>query len=191
MAEIEKITFKTSYSILNAWSMKRFEQAVSQYLGKPLPPSPEMELGSAKHLQWEKYTRAHNKLHHELGSANLVNPQSEVKYEKLIPLGDDIQILLRGVPDCTDGHIVHEFKCGMGTPGTYVDTFQLPYYKLLLPELTEGYYRCYNPYTRQTTVGLQFLTDADAEAALEHIITHGSEMIEYLQSQRLLKDYKP
>jgi hypothetical protein len=187
---MSKVTFKTSYSVLNAWSMKRFEQAIGMYLGKPLPPSPQMQLGSAKHLQWEKYTRTHESLHPELGSAKVTDPQSEVKYEKIIPLSGDIQILLRGVPDCTDGHIVHEFKCGLGLPGSYVDTMQLPYYKLLLPELTEGYYRCFDPYRKKTTVGLQFLTDTDAENALEHIITHGSEMILYLQSQRLLKDYK-
>ncbi len=149
-----------------------------------------MELGRAKHLQWEKFTPAHNKLHPELGSTKLTTPLSEVKYQKLIPLGDDMQILLRGVPDCTDGSIVHEFKCGQGLPSTYVDSFQLPYYKLLLPELQEGYYRCFNPYTKKTTVGLQFLTDTDAENALEHIITYGSEMIEYLQANRLLINYK-
>jgi len=34
------------------------------------------------------------------------------------------------------------------------------------------------------------LTEDNAENALNHIITYGGEMIQYLESNRLLKNYK-
>jgi hypothetical protein len=40
------------------------------------------------------------------------------------------------------------------------------------------------------TSGIKFLGQKEAENALEHIITYGGEIIDYLQSQKLLKDYE-
>ena len=44
-------TVKLSYSILNAWSGGYYEDAIAYYLGKDIPPTPEMELGRLKHEQ--------------------------------------------------------------------------------------------------------------------------------------------
>lgn len=161
---------------------------MAQYLGKPLIPTPAMELGKVKHAIWEQYINQNKSLHPELGGDLLINPLAEQKYEREIPLGP-YTILLRGVIDCTDGNRIIDFKCGMGSPTSYVDTMQLDYYKLLYPEGTEGMYICFNPYTETFTKGVKFLSLNNAENALEHIITYGGEMIDYLESQRLLVDY--
>lgn len=179
---------KLSYSILNAWSNKRFEDAVNMYLGTPLPKTAPMELGSLKHEQWQKYIEEFKELPADLGGGKLTNPVCEQKYQKLIPLGK-YQILLRGAPDCTDGADGYEFKCGMTPISTYMGGLQLDYYKLLCPELTTGIYIAHNPYAKRYTKGIKYLSEENAEKALNHIITMGGEMIDYMQSQKLLVDY--
>lgn len=170
--------------------MKRYEEAVAQYLGKPFPTTPAMELGTVKHQLWAKHIMSTKTLPDELGTFKLNSPVVEQKYQKMIPLGDKYQILLRGAPDLTDETEIYEFKVGLTKPTQYVDSWQLDVYKLLIPELLRGKYICYDPYFNQTTIGIKFLTDKNAEHALENIITFGSEMIDYLESDKLLVDYK-
>lgn len=185
------ITVKLSYSILHAWEQGRYEEAVGMYLGKDLPATPEMELGRLKHQLWERYIRKNNALPPELGGNPLVNPQPEVKKQLIIPFSDKIQILLRGIPDCPDDTgICYEFKCGMREAVSYVDEMQLPFYKLLVPTIHTGIYKCYNPYTGRHTTGVVFLDEAARDRALEYIITYGGELIDYLQAQRLIINYK-
>lgn len=168
----------------------RFEEATAQYLGKPLIPSPQMELGKLKHSQWESYIKKNKELPSELGGGALRDPITEQKYEKLISLGDKYQILFRGVIDLEDENILTDFKCGISEPGSYLGSWQLDAYKLLRPNAIEGRYRCFNPYKETYSVGVKFLGPKQAEKALENIITFGSEVIQYLESQKLLIDYK-
>lgn len=180
---------KLSHSILSAWANRQYEQAIGMYLGQPLPATPQMELGKLLHEKWANYIIQTGKLPRELGLCKLTDPVPEQKFEKLLPLGDDLYILLRGVPDLLDGNVIHEFKASMRNPSDFVSSMQLPYYKLLLPHLTTGYYRCYNPYTKTHSTGLQFLGEAEAETALEHILTFGTEIIDYLKVNKLLINY--
>lgn len=183
-------TVKLSYSILNAWSAGKYEEAVGQYLGKDLPTTPYMELGKVKHELWENYTRRTGELHPELGGGKLENPILEQKYQKMIPFSDEYQILVRGVIDLEENNTITDYKCGRGMPSAYVDGWQLDLYKLLRPRATLGKYICYNPYTNQVSVGVKFLGKQSAENALENIITFGGEMIDYLLSNNLLRDFK-
>lgn len=186
------MTIKLSYSIINTWMQHRYEEAVGQYLGKPFPATPQMELGKLKHEIWEGYIKANKSLPQELGGGELINPLTERKYEKLIPLGK-YNILFRGVIDLEHlerGIILEDFKCGLGEPGTYLNGWQLDAYKLLRPNAVEGRYRCFNPYSDTYTVGVKYLSEKNAETALENIVTFGSEIIQYLESQKLLIDYK-
>lgn len=183
------ITIKLSHSILDAWSSGGYEQATAYYLGKDYPATPQMELGRLKDEEWTNHIMATGSLPDELGGEKLKKPVVQQKYEKLIPLGDDMQILLRGRLDLLDGEEITDFKCGMTEASAYVSKMQMPYYKLLVPEATIGKYLCFNPYFKELKVGIIFLSDKEAERALEHIITFGSEMINYLQAEKLLKDY--
>ena len=74
-----KKTFKISYSILNAWANGKWEDAVSYYLGRDLPKTPEIELGSLKHKLWGDYTYKTKKMHPEIGDEVLVEPITEQK----------------------------------------------------------------------------------------------------------------
>jgi len=183
------MTIKLSYSILNAWSMGRYEDAVAQYLGRPFPTTDAMELGKTMGQLWEQHINATKTLPDELGGGLLDNPICEQKYRKRIPFSDKYEILISGKADCVDGKTIYEFKCGKTEVGTYIGTKQLGYYRLLLPETEIGFYLCYNPYLKTYQKGVRFLTDKYAEDALEHIITYGGEMIDYLQSQKLLIDF--
>lgn len=184
-------TIKLSYSILSQWESGQYERAVNMYQGSELPINPAMELGKAKHDQWALYTLQHKKIHNEIGGDVLHNPVVEQKYEKIIPLGEKYQILLRGAIDLTDEHIIYEYKCGLNMPTYYVETKQLDYYKLLYPKATLGIYLCFNPYSNTFTKGVKYLSDTNAEKALEHILTYGGEMIDYLAGNQLIYNYKP
>lgn len=183
------MTIKLSYTILNAWKNGRFEEAVAQYLGKPLIATPQMELGKLKHELWEHYVNENKCLPLELGGGELDNPITEQKYEKRIPLGE-YDILFRGVIDLEDGDTITDYKCGLSGPAGYLSGWQLDAYKLLRPKAKIGRYLCFNPYTDTYSVGAKFLGQKEAENALEHIITYGSELIDYLATQKLLVDYK-
>ena len=200
-------TIKLSYSIINAWASGNWEEAVSMYLGKDLPENPYLTLGKMFHEKWEKYILETSKMPDELGGQHIDNPIVETKYQKLISMGDKYQILLRGVIDleCVeDGEVIlQDHKCGIGKASSYVDSMQLNYYKLLRPHATIGRYACHNPYKCEALCqakkldkhvcygyGIKFLNDDNAENALNHIITYGSEIIQYLEVNKLLKDFK-
>lgn len=201
-------TVKLSYSILNAWSENRYEDAVAMYLGKDLPENPYLELGKIKHEIWEKYTLRTGELHPELGGGKLINPVTEQKWQKIIPINEDYQILVRGVIDLEETHeehgiIITDYKCGVGKSVSYLDKWQLDMYKFLRPQAKLGRYICHNPYKCRAVcsktpdephqcfgVGIKFLGNKNAEHALENIITFGLEIIQYLEASKLLKDYK-
>lgn len=183
-------TVKLSYSILHAWEQKRFEDAIAMYLGKELPSTPYMELGKLKHQQWADYTMATGRMHPELGEDTLIKPIVEQKYEKRIPFNDDIEILIRGIIDLEHSNILIDYKCGRSTPSSYIEGWQLDLYKLLRPEATLGVYICFDPYNKTTARGIKYLHKSNAETALENIYTHGGEIIDYLQANKLLINYK-
>ena len=187
-------TVKLSHSILSNWAMGRQEEAIGQYLGKPYPATPAMELGKTWDEIWNEHIIRTNDMPYELSkvAVQLNNPVVQQKYRKTIPFSDDYQILLSGVPDLVhdNGKVIVDFKCGRTRATDYIDGFQLDYYKLLLPDAIRGEYRCWNPYLKSLTIGVKFLDDLNAERALNHILTYGGEMISYLESQRLLIDYK-
>lgn len=183
-------TVKLSYTILNAWQKGKFEDAIASYLGKEIPETPYMKLDKLKHKQWANYTMKTKSVHKEVGGEKLINPIVEQKYEKLIPFSDDIQILWRGVIDLEDQDVVDDYKCGRTSASTHINGWQLDSYKLLRPNAKLARYRCFNPYTNELNIGVKFLHKSNAEKALENIITFGGELIDYLQTNRLLIDYK-
>ena len=200
-------TVKLSFSILDHWAHGRFEEAISSYLGKEVPPTPYMELGKLFHEKWADEILETKRMPAELGGQKLKNPIVEQKYQKIIPMGSRYQILLRGVIDleCEEkiGIIVQDHKCGTGRCSSYVDKLQLDYYKLLRPNATIGRYACHNPYKCEALCqkkklkkhecygyGIKFLTEKNAEDALNHIITYGGEIIQYLEANNMIKDYK-
>lgn len=184
------ITIKLSYSIIDAWMRGQYEQAIGYYIGQALPPTPQMELGKAYDEMWEAHIKQYGTLPDELGGGILTNPQPQTKYQKVIPLDDKYQILFRGVPDCPDNEICYEFKCGLTEATSYVDGWQADAYKLLRPQFTQANYLCYNPYFNTLTKGIKYLDDSNAEHALENIITYGTEIIDYLIANRLVRNYK-
>jgi uncharacterized protein YeaO (DUF488 family) len=201
------ITVKLSYSILNAWKMARFEDAIGSYLGKDIPQTPYLELGKLKHELWALHTLKTGTLAPELGGRKLINPIVEQKWQKIIPFNKQYQILIRGVIDLEDEepgeYIITDYKCGVGKAGAHVDTWQLDMYKLLRPQATLGRIIAHNPYKCDAYckkhkdephqcfgVGVKFLSDSNSQTALEYIYTYGGEIIQYLASNKLLRDYK-
>ncbi len=185
------ITVKLSYSILNTWKQKRYEEAVGQYLGKPFPATPQMELGKVMHELFEKETLETGQLPKILNlQYTLKDPQVEIKSELLVPLSDRYQILMRGIPDLYDNKTIYEYKVGKSAPGDTIDGWQLDMYNLFHKDAEKGIVICYNPYTKTTQVGVKYLGQHTIDNAIENIITYGSEMIDYLETQKLIVNYE-
>lgn len=183
-------TLKISHSIISQWKMGRYEEAVGIYLGKPLPATPAMELGSLYDKKWEKHILKTGELPDELGGGKLINPRVQIKYQLRIPFNEEYEILLRGLPDLMEDNVITDFKCGRTEATSYLDKMQLDYYSLFKPEATVGRYICYNPYRDTKTVGIKFLSDKNRENALNEIQTYGAELLQYLLANKLFVDFK-
>jgi len=183
-------TLKLSHSIISQWKEGRWEEAIGQYLGKPFPATPAMELGKLYDEKWNKYILETGELPKELGGGTLKNPRVQIKYAIRIPFSDEYEILLRGVPDLTEDDTITDFKCGRTEANNYVGKMQLDYYSLFKPEAKVGKYLCYNPYKETLTVGVKFLTQDNRDNALNEIMTYGAEILQYLLANKMFADYK-
>jgi hypothetical protein len=172
------------------WKEGKYEDAIAIYLGKPFIATPAMELGKLYDQKWNDYIIKNNKLPEELGSCDLREPKVQTKYQVILPLSEEYEILLRGVPDLTDGDTIIDFKCGRTESNQYVGKMQLDYYSLFIPEATVGQYRCFNPYTNKLTIGIKFLNEQNREDAINEIVTYGGDILQYLLANKLFIDYK-
>ena len=183
-------TLKLSYSIISNWKQGRYEEAVGQYLGKPLPATDAMELGKLYDQKWNEHIEAHGTLPDELGGGNLDHPKVQHKYQVMIPFTDEYQILLRGVLDIEEPHRITDNKCGRTEAISYVDQTQLDYYSIFKPDISEGLYRCYNPYMNTLTVGVKYFSQETRDNTIEEIVTFAGEILDYLLANKLFIDYK-
>jgi hypothetical protein len=183
-------TLKLSHSIISQWKEGKYEEAIGQYLGKPFPATPAMELGSLYDKKWSKYIEDTGELPPELGGGKLTNPRVQIKYAVRLPLSEEYEILLRGVPDLTEDTAITDFKCGRTEANSYVGKMQLDYYALFKPQATVGRYICFNPYKNTKTVGIKFLTQENRDNAINEIVTYGADILQYLLANKLFIDYK-
>jgi len=181
---------KLSYTIISLWQQGRYEEAIGIYVGKPFVSTPAMDLGKLYDEKWNKYILETNELPKELGGGLLDNPQVQKKYQVILPLSEEYEILLRGVPDLTEPTMITDFKCGRTEANQYVGKQQLDYYSLFKPEAKVGRYLCFNPYLNTLTVGIKFLSEETRENAINDIITTGGEILQYLLANKLFIDYK-
>ena len=183
-------TVKLSYTILNAWAMGRQEDAVGMYLGKELPKTDAMELGWLYHKKFENESKATKSLPEVLGGDRLINPLIEQKCERLLDFSDDYKILIRGVLDVEDVTLGIDYKVGRSKASSYNNSMQHTVYKVLRPHLTKFMYICFNPYLKEVERSLVYLTDETLYNGLNFIYTYAGEIIGYLESQKMLIDYK-
>lgn len=185
-------TFKVSHSILSNWRAGRFEEAVGMYLGKDLPATPAMELGSLYDKKWTAEIEKTGCMPLELGGEPLDNPRTQTKYQLVLPFSEEYQMLLRGVLDIDEPKRITDLKCGRTTATGYMKNgvTQLDYYSLFKKDATEGHFVCFNPYTMDVTRGIKFFDHKTREGAIEDILTYGGEMLDYLLSNRLFKNYE-
>lgn len=185
-----KKILKLSHTIISLWKEGRYEEAVGIYVGKPFVSTPAMDLGKLYDQKWNEYIEKTGELPEELGGGKLVNPQVQKKYQVILPLSDEYEILLRGVPDLTERETITDFKCGRTEANQYVGKMQLDYYSLFIPEAKVGRYLCFNPYTNRLTVGIKFLNQENRENAINEIVTYGGEILQYLLANKLFINYE-
>lgn len=183
---------------MQAWARHEYDDAISYYLGKRIPPSPAMELGDLKHKEWAAHIERTKTIPDELGGGKLRDPIIEQFFGVTLPFSDKYQIHVISRIDLFDQSVIRDWKCGKSKPSTHLSAdraTQLDMYQLTLEanghKPTEGRIVCFNPYTRKVETGIQYLNEQTKERALNFIMTIGGEMIPHLEAEGLLKNYDP
>lgn len=181
---MQKTLFRTSYSMLNAWHNKNYEDAINMYLGVEIPPTPAMQAGKDFHQQWQTEGETTGCLPKIFGARKLLNPTFEQKIVKVL----DDWIELVGVLDVKEDGVGIDYKSGHANASYYVRSYQHKVYQILVPSLTKFEYHCYNQYTKTVDVGICHLSKLTLEQGLEFVITNASDMRAYLEQNNLIKE---
>lgn len=174
--------FRTSFSILNAFSKGDVQRAVDMYFKRNFVKTEAMEAGIRFHDEWERYVLKNKEIPKELSSKpiKLVDPRPELKLE--VDLGDKFQFV--GIIDCLDGETIYEFKTGRSDSSNYANGKQIDCYAYLLSKLgiktTKGIYLHYNQHDKETDKSVVYLTDNRLKTAEKWILKYTSDMYDYL-----------
>lgn len=173
--------FRTSYSLLNAWSKGDYQNAIEMYLKKPREINKWMKEGLRYHQEWEEYILKNKKLPKELDKkeTKLISPKCELKLE--MSINDKMEFV--GVIDCLDGQTAYEFKTGSSSSADYANRLQLDCYSVLLEKnnyiIEKGIYIHYDQYIQKTDKSIVYLTDVRRKRAMDWIKKHTSNMYKY------------
>lgn len=179
--------FRTSYSILNAWSRGNYSDAIDMFFKKEKELSSYLKDGIDFHKKWEYQIKQTKQLPKELDrkETKLKNPQCELKLE--IPINDHIEFV--GVIDCLDEDILYEFKSGSMSSADYANGLQVDCYSYLLSRCgynpIKGMYLHYDQYVSKTDKSLVYLTDTRRQKAKEWIEKQSESMYQYFIKNNL------
>jgi len=179
--------FRTSYSILNAWSRGNYSDAIDMFFKKEKEMTSYMKDGIDFHKKWEYVINQTKQLPKELDNkeTKLKNPQCELKLE--MPINDKIEFV--GVIDCLDEDTLYEFKSGSMSSADYANGLQVDCYAYLLSKNgfnpTRGIYIHYDQYVNKTDKSLVYLTENRKQKAKKWIEEQSESMYNYLIKNNL------
>lgn len=184
-----KNKLRASYSLLNSWDRKRYEECVLYYFRLKQFTSIQMANGKNYHKLWQEHINLTKTLPKEFGSLPLKDPQAELKLE--VELGDWLSLV--GVIDCYDTDTIYEFKTGVKNSSEYNDGMQTPVYGLLaklsgLPVNCAKTYH-YDQYKNLADQSMLWITKKNSKQALEWVKKNASEMHQYFESEGLYEKF--
>lgn len=172
--------FRASFSVLDAWAKKDYEQAVRLYFKLDCFENEAMRQGKEFHNYWEKETKETGCLPEIFGGMKLKNPKTELKM--VVSVNDWLDFV--GVIDCYDNPTIYEYKTGISSSSSYARSKQIGLYGILgtlmglYVEKAEILH--YNQYSKLSDVSIVWLTDKVLRDAYDWLETHASEMHNYL-----------
>ena len=119
---------RLSYSLLYLWSAGRTDEAVALYTHKDLFKVEAFEVGKEWHKKWENQINTTKKLTIGKETFTFKDPTSEVKI--VIPYNERWDLV--GVVDIVDTDRFFELKSGTTSAWSYLQSYQIPLYFLLL-----------------------------------------------------------
>jgi hypothetical protein len=180
---------RVSYSILSAWASGDFERALAMYFHEPTPVSAAMAAGSKAHTNWEKEVISRAAMPAVFGGGALDQHQTELRTKRELMLNDWLQLV--GVLDVMEPTRGIDFKRSKRSATGWATTKQHKVYQILYPSLKTFEYHCWNPYAidprDEVTMAICHLTDKTLEEGVEFVLTYGSEIRDYLESNNLIK----
>lgn len=118
---------RLSFSLLNLWSKRMYEEAINMYLHLPLPQSLQLEEGKRYHKEWAD-TIIKTKLLN-LGRSAFKFDAPRVEHSVTVSYNDKFD--LKGIFDCLDEPTLWEFKTGTTSTVDYSRSYQIPFYFLI------------------------------------------------------------
>lgn len=183
--------YKVSYTILNAWSQGRYEDAIKYFFKLDVVQTPQMLEGFRYHKAWEDEIRKTGCLPAIFGGKKLNKPLPE-QYIK-VPIND--WLTLSGKIDCYDNPTIIEFKTGRQSSEDIARSHQVGVYGVLstlnnqFADRAEIY--CFNQYLKVDPVSMSIvhITDQVLSNSLNWIETIASEMRNYIEQNNLFAKY--
>ena len=183
---------KVSYTILNAWSQGKYEDAIKYLYKIDVVQTPQMKAGSEWHKKWETEIQATGKLPELFGGKQLIKPSPE----QYIKVDVNEWLILSGKIDCYDKPTIYEFKTGRQTSEDIVRSKQVGVYGVL-STLNKQYVDraeiyCYNQYLQNDnkSMSIVHITDKVLEDSLNWIQTIAGDIKNYIEQNKLYEKYQ-
>lgn len=186
MKKVNPEKFRASFSTLSAWSSGDYERAVDMYFGLTDFVTPAMEEGRRFHKEWDTEIKKTGCFPKVFGGKKI---KGEFKTELFVQRELDKWLEVVGFIDMQAGDTLYDWKTGKTTSDSYAGSFQAKVYQLLVPNSKRFEFHHYDQYQKTTDVSIVHLTDETLEKGINWILTHSSEMHNYLQETGLYERY--
>lgn len=182
--------FRASFTVLDKWAGGDWEGAIKAYFKLEKFTTPAMADGHMYHEQWAKEIGDTHHLPQVFGGQPLWLPKTEQKL--VVELEDWLDLV--GIIDCYDTPVIYEFKTGKKNSECYAATKQCGVYSVLATfsdlKTDRAIIWHYDQYAKKADMSQVWLTDELLQDAHEWIITHASEMHNYLNENKLYERFQ-
>ena len=184
------LKLRLSYSLLNAWSRGKTDEAVSLYLREDLPSSPALLYGKDFHKKVQKIIDKKK----EITLANTHFKFNKPETEKKIIVNYSDLFDLKVIIDCIDTPEIYDWKSGVVNSLEYSNSYQFPLYFLACNltgiNVERGFMVHYNQYEKKADFTIIWNGQTQIERATNYIETLAPEIYEYFNKHGVLKEAK-
>jgi len=184
------LKLRLSYSLLNAWSRGRVDEAISLYLREDLPSSPALKYGKDFHKKVQKIIDEKKELNIVKTKLKFKKPETE----KVIIINYSDRLDLKVIIDCLDTPFIYDWKTGVVNSLEYSNSYQFPLYFLACKmsgiDIERGFIVHYNQYEKKTDFTILWNGQTQIERATNYIESLAPEIYEHFEKHGILKKAK-
>lgn len=179
---------RLSYSLLNLWSTRRFDEAIKLYLRLPIPTTPQLEDGKKFHKEWADSINKTKEL--KIGRSTFKFNTPTTEHEQIVSYSNEFN--LKGIFDCLDKPLLWEFKTGTTSTADYARSYQIPFYFLIAElagiEIEAGYLYHYDQYKKDGELIIIHNSKSLVDDARNFVDSLAPEILLYFKEKKVLLD---